>query len=50
MEYTELTIEKKRELREILTRDILDRYDNEEYWNEQIIEDFLIEEEAKLNK
>ena len=28
------------ELREILREDILERYDNEEYWDKDIIENF----------
>ena len=30
----------KNELRKLLRDNILDRYDNEEYWDKSIIEDF----------
>ena len=38
------------ELAELLRQDILDRYDNDEYWEDDIIEDFALEHKLKAFK
>lgn len=48
MELKDLNPKQQKELSKILTEDILERFDNEEYWDQVIITDFLQEEEAKL--
>ena len=43
----ELNQEQRTELKKILTEDILNRYDNEQYWDPQIVENFLQEQQNK---
>lgn len=47
MKIEELPSEVQLELTEELTQNILERYDNEEYWDERIIERYLKENKDK---
>ena len=43
-------IEANGDLRQQLRQDILDRYDNWEYWNQEIVEDWINENDEKLKQ
>tara|TARA_Y100000310_G_C20643286_1_gene795158 strand:- start:465 stop:710 length:246 start_codon:yes stop_codon:yes gene_type:complete len=43
-------IEANDDLRQQLRQDILDRYDNWEYWNQEIVEDWINENDEKLKQ
>ena len=49
MTIEELPSKVRAELIQDLTEDILERYDNDEYWNKEIIERYLREAEEKEN-
>jgi len=50
MKIDELNSKDHEELLQILGEDILERYNNEEYWNKDIIENYLIEKEKNYEK
>ena len=47
MNYNDLPPDKQKELDKLLTEDILERYDNPEYYDTQIIDDFICDYEAE---
>jgi len=50
MNYNDLPPDKQAELDKILTDDILMRYDNPEYYDHQIVEEFLHDYEVEQEK
>lgn len=45
-----MTENQREELRELLTADILERYDNSEYWDPDVVEVFATEHRLKRNE
>jgi len=50
MNYNDLPKNKQEELDKLLTEDILERYDNPEYYDHKIVEDFIHDYEAEQEK
>jgi len=50
MDYNDLPKNKQEELDKLLTEDILERYDNPEYYDIKIIEEFIHDYEIKQKK